>query len=327
MAPRPHPFRFGLQSFSASSKAEWTERARKAEDLGYSALMLADHYIGPGPALTATGHPVQEIAAVPAITLAAAVTSTIKVGCRVMCIDYRNPVVLAKEMATIDLFSEGRLELGLGAGWLRGEYEAMGITLDPPGVRIQRLAEVIALMKATMGDGEVDVRGTAGVHAVGFEGLPKPVQRPHPPIMVGGGARKVLTLAGREADIVSLNFDNSSGVIGPKGIGSSTAEMTAQKIGWIRDGAGDRFDDLEIEIGAYFTVVTEHVDPVAGQFAAMFGLTPEAVVEHPHVLLGSVDAICDELQRRREAYGISYITVGDGNLDAFAPVVARLTGT
>ena len=320
------PFRFGLQSFSASSAKEWTDRARKAEDLGYSSFMLADHYIGPGPALEATGHPVQSVAAVPAITLAAEATTTIKVGCRVMCVDYRNPVVLAKEMATIDLFSDGRLELGLGAGWLQGEYEAMGVPFDPPGERIQRLADVIALVKATMADGLTAFEGASGVKAVGFEGVPKPVQRPHPPIMVGGGAPRVLRLAGREADIVSFNFNNRAGVIGPDGLGSSTAEATAQKVGWVREGAGERFDDVELEIGAYFTVVTEHVEATAGQFSAMFGMPPEAVLEHPHVLIGTVEGICDELERRREAYGISYVTVGDGNIEAFAPVVARLSG-
>ena len=127
------PFRFAVQSFSASSGKEWTDRARHVEDIGYSTLFVADHYIGPGPSLAATHHPVQELAAVPAMTLAAEVTTTLRVGARVMCIDYRNPVVLAKEMATIDLFSEGRLELGLGAGWLENEYRSMGVPFDPPG--------------------------------------------------------------------------------------------------------------------------------------------------------------------------------------------------
>ncbi len=322
----PRPFRFGCQSYTASSAKEWKDKARQAEALGYSSFMLADHYIGPGPALAATNHPVQDIAAVPAMVLAADATERIRVGCRVLCIDYRNPVVLAKEMATVDLFSDGRLELGLGAGWLANEYEAMGVRFDPPGERIARLADVIAVVKATMADGETAFEGASGVRAVGFEGLPKPVQRPHPPIMVGGGSRKVLQLAGREADIVSFNFNNRAGVIGPDGIGSSTAEATQQKVQWVREGAGDRFADVELEIGAYFTIVTDDARGTAEGFGKMFGLSADETLAYPHALIGSIDAICDELERRRELYGISYVTVGDQNAVAFAPVVERLAG-
>ena len=320
------PFRFGVQAYTASSGKEWKDKARRAEDLGYSTLSVADHYIGPGPSLAATFHPVQDIAAVPAMTLAAEATTTLRVGARVMCIDYRNPVVLAKEMATIDLFSEGRLEIGLGAGWLENEYRSMGVSFDPPGARIARLADVIEVVKRTMGDGEVDFRGVSGVTATGFEGVPKPVQRPYPPIMIGGGAPRVLRLAGREADIVSFNFNNRAGVIGPDGVGSSTAEATAEKVQWVREGAGDRFDQIELEIAAYFTFVTDDVAGTAEGFGKMFGLTGPQVLEHPHALIGSVDAICDELERRRALYGISYVTVGDRNAEDFAPVVARLTG-
>ena len=323
-----HPFRFGWQAFNAESAADWRDKARRAEALGYSAFMVADHYLGPGPALTATNHPVQNIAAVPAIAVAAEVTSTIKVGARVMCIDYRNPAVLVKEMATLDFFSEGRLEFGIGAGWLQGEYEAMGVPWDSAGIRIDRLGDVVRMAKLLMADGEVNFESekpTSHVRAVGFEGLPKTIQRPHPPIMIGGGARRVLQLAGREAQIVSLNFDNSSGKIGP-GVPTSDAEATAQKIEWIREGAGDRFDELELEIGAYFTFVTDQGQATAEAMAPRFGLSVERLMTHPHALIGSVDEICEQLERRREQYGISYITVGDTAADAFAPVVARLAG-
>jgi len=323
-----HPFRFGWQAYNATSASDWRDKARRAEALGYSSFMLADHYIGPGPALSATNHPVQSIAAVPAIAVAAEATSTIKVGARVMCIDYRNPAVLVKEMATLDFFSEGRLELGLGAGWLQGEYEAMGVAWDAAGARVSRLADVVQMAKLLMADGEVDFVGRdgTGVRAVGFEGLPKPVQRPHPPIMIGGGSKRVLSLAGREAQIVSFNFDNSSGKIGP-GVPTSDAEATDQKVAWVREAAGERFDELELEIGAYFTFVTDQGQATAEAMAPRMGLSVEQMMSHPHALIGSVDAICDELQRRRERYGISYITVGDTVADAFAPVVARLSGT
>ena len=234
------PFRFGVQSYSASSAQDWRDQARWAEDHGFSTFSVADHVIGPGPALSAANHPVQDVAAVPAMAVAIEATSTIRVGARVFCVDYRQPVVFAKEMATLDFFSDGRLELGLGAGWIQSEYEAMGVPWDRAGVRLDRLEETIALLRAHFGDGLVDVSGEH-VNASGFEGVPKPANGA-PPIMIGGGARRILGIAGREADIVSLNFNNSAGKLGPDGFGSGTAELTEQKIGWIRDGAGDRFE-------------------------------------------------------------------------------------
>jgi probable F420-dependent oxidoreductase len=321
-----HPFRFGVQSYTATSGDHWRSQARRAEELGFSAFHLADHVIGPGPALAAMNHPVQDVAAIPAMAVAAEATSTIRIGCRVLCVDYRNPVMLAKELATLDFFSGGRLDIGLGAGWLAGEYAAMGVGFDRAGVRLDRLEDTISLLRASFTDGELDI-DTPHVHAVGFEAVPKPVQRPMPPLMIGGGSRRVLGIAGREADIVSLNFDNSSGKIGPAGVGSSTAEITAQKIEWIKAGAGERFADVEIEIGAYFTVVTDQREATLEKMAPMLGLTPEQFGEHPHALVGSVDAICDQLQARREAYGISYVTFGSSVVDAVAPIVERLTGT
>jgi probable F420-dependent oxidoreductase len=319
------PFRFGLQAYAPASAKDWRDLARKAESLGFSSFHLADHVIGPGPALNATGHPVQTVAAIPAMAVAAEATSTIKVGCRVLCIDYRNPVMLAKEAATLDFFSDGRLELGLGAGWLKNEYEAMGIPFDRAGVRIDRMEEVIELLRASFAEGELNIDGRH-VHAVGFEAVPKPVCKPGPPLMIGGGAKRVLTIAGREADIVSLNFDNSSGKLGAEGIGSSTAELTEQKIRWVREGAGDRFADIELEIAAYFTVVTPDGAGTRAKMAPMFGMTPEVLAEHPHALIGSVDEICDRIVERRERYGISYVSFGASAVDAVAPVIERLAG-
>ncbi len=319
----PRPFRFAVQSFSASSGGEWRDRARRIEELGYSALHLADHFIGPGPALESTHHPLQELAAVPAMAVAAEATERLRIGCRVFCIDYHHPAVLAKEAATLDLFSDGRLELGLGAGWLQAEYEAAGIPFDRPGVRIARLAETVAAIKALMAEGEPKIHGQY-VKAEGFAGAPKPVQKPHPPIMIGGGGRKVLSLAAREADIVSFNFNNRSGVLGPDGVQSATAEATEEKLGWVREAAGDRFGELELEVGAYFTFVTDDAQKMAQGMGGAFGLSAEQMIEHPHALIGSVDGICEELERRRERFGMSYYTVGDNVLEAFAPVVARL---
>ena len=319
----PNPFRFGVQSFNADSAEQWTDRVRKAEALGYSAFHLADHILGPGAALEAAAHPIQNLAAIPAMAYAAAVTREIKIGCRVFCIDYHLPVVLIKSAMTIDMLSNGRLEFGLGAGWIKSEYEAMGVTFDEPQVRIDRLADVVEGIKAFRADGAADVSNDS-ISWKDFEGLPKPISKP--PIMIGGGSPRVLRLAGREADIVSLNFNNRAGMIGPDGVQMSTEAETTKKIGWIKEGAGDRFDDLEIEIGAYFTFVTDDAKPIVAMMSQQFGFSEEEMLRHPHGLFGGVDSICEELERRREQFGISYFTVGEDNLEPFAPVVARLTG-
>ena len=316
------PFRFAVQSFSAASAREWRERAKRAEGLGYSALHLADHVIGPGPAIAKSNHPIQQLAAVPAMMAAADATTTLKVGCRVFCVDYQHPAVLAKQAATIDLLSDGRLELGLGAGWLAAEYEALGLHMDPPGARIARLAETVAAFRALFSGDEVAIAGK-NVQLAGFSGAP---QRRFPPLMIGGGGRRVLSLAAREADIVSLNFDNRSGVLGPAGVRSGSADATAEKIGWVKAAAGARFAALELEIGAYFTFVQPGAEKIAAGMGQAMGIETAEMLRHPHGLFGSVDAVCDELRRRREQYGISYVTVGDTALEPFAPVVARLAG-
>ncbi|MGI9603688.1 MAG: TIGR03621 family F420-dependent LLM class oxidoreductase [Acidimicrobiales bacterium] len=320
------PFRFGCQEFAPESASQWRDAARRAEDLGYGTFSLADHYIGPGSALDEAAHPVQTVAAIPAMMAAADATSTIKIGCRVLCVDYHHPVVLAKELATIDLLSDGRLEAGFGAGWITSEYGAMGIDMDRPGIRIERLEEVVGLARAFFAGADLDIDGTH-VTAKGFTAVPAAVQEGGPRVMIGGGSPRVLGLAGRVADIVSVNFDNSAGKIGGKGLASGTAEGTAAKIEWIREGAGDRFADLELEIAAYFTTVTDQTQATLEMMAPAFGFEPAQMAAHPHSLIGSVDEICETLQARREQYGISYVTVTGDQTEAFAPVVARLAGT
>ena len=321
------PFRFGLQAFNPKSPSAWRDMLRKTEDLGYSSYHLADHFMGPGPAQESTAHPPQLLAAVPAMAMALEYTDRIKVGARVFCMDYRDPVMLAKEAATMDYLSDGRLELGLGAGWIQAEYEAAGMDFRPIGERLDKFEQVVAAIKAYMTGEPLDIDSTY-IHWKGFSGLPA---RPAPPpLMIGGGSKRILSIAGREADIVSLNFNNRAGVLGPDGMMSGLAEQTAKKIGWIRDGAGERFESLELEIGAYLTVVTDHQQATAAAIAEPMGLSVEDLLAGPHNLIGSVDYICDELQRRRETYGISYVTVlddGENNMvEQFAPVVAKLAG-
>ncbi len=323
----PHPFRFAIQSYRAESLREWTDIAQRTEGAGYSTLHLADHYLGPGSLIAPTGHRVQTLAAIPAMASAAMVTSTLRIGCRMACVGYHLPTILTKELATIDVLSEGRLEIGLGAGWLANEYEALGIPFDPPGRRIQLLRETAEFMKlAFTSTTELDYRGEF-ITSYGYVAVPTVIQQPHPPIMIGGGAPKVLGLAGELADIVSVNYNNSSGVLGAKSIETSTVEETRKKISWIQAGAGDRFDGIELEFAAMFVSVEGRSEVPASELAAKTGMSEADLVEFPHALVGSVDAICEELERRREEFGFSYITVSDSHLEAFAPVVARLAGT
>jgi probable F420-dependent oxidoreductase len=320
------PFRFGLQAFEGSSAAEWYETVRRTEDLGYSTLFSSDHYFGPGAISDATGHRPVDLAPLTAIAMAAARTTTLRVGCRVFACDFHHPVVLAKEMATLDLLSEGRLEVGLGAGWVRDEYDGLGLPMERPGVRIAKLAEYVDVMRAHWSGEQIDLHGEH-VHVSGFAGLPAPVQRPGPPIMIGGGAPKILGLAGALADIVSINFNNASGTLGSASVMSSGAEETTRKVGWIRDGARDRFGDVEIEIGAYFVAVGAEAGAQLATMADRFGVTPQEFGSHPHALFGTVDQIRDTLVERRERYGASYVTIAQRYMDEFAPVVAALAGT
>lgn len=315
------PFRFSVQAFEAQSGPEWTELARRAEDLGYSTLFTTDHYFGPGDISAASGHRPVDVAPLTAMTAAALATTRLRVGCRVFCVDYHHPVVLAKELATLDMLSGGRVEAGLGAGWVTAEYEGLGIPMDRPGVRIERLAEAVEVLRAHWAGEPL-----ALARASGFAGRPRPVQRPHPPVFIGGGAPRVLRLAGRLADIVSINFNNAAGRLGAGSLASSTREATAEKIGWIREGAGGRFGDIELEIAAYFIAISDDPREAVAGMARRFGVPAEVLAEHPHALFGSVSEICDKLMQRRRELGVSYINVAQRSMEAFAPVVERLAG-
>jgi probable F420-dependent oxidoreductase len=320
------PFRFGLQAFEGASASDWFDTVARVEDAGYSTLFSSDHYFGPGAISEATGHRPVDLAPLTSIAMAAARTSRLRVGCRVFACDFHHPVVLAKEMATLDVLSEGRLEVGLGAGWVREEYDGLGVAMDAASVRIDRLAEFVDVMRAHWAGAPLDIVGEH-VHASGFAGRPAPVQPGGPPIMIGGGAPKILGVAGRLADIVSINFNNSSGRLGSASVMSSGSAETEQKLGWIRAGAGDRFDAIEIEIGAYFVAVGDNASAQLDAMASRFGVDPDEFAAHPHALFGTVDQICDTLRQRRDRYGVSYVTVAQRHLDEFAPVVKALSGT
>jgi probable F420-dependent oxidoreductase len=268
--------------------------------------------------------PPQQLAPIAAMATAAAVTETLRVGCRVFCIDYHLPAVLAKESATLDVLSDGRLEFGIGAGWHAAEYEAMGLVFEDAPRRVARLEEVIALVKAHWAGDELHVNGEF-VHVNGYAGLPRPVQHPHPPIMVGGSRKRVLSLAAREADIVSLA---NVPWVPLNDAGRTPGQEAVHRVALVREAAGSRFGDLDIESSPYFSRVTDEPDDALVSMAKdMRGADPEVLRDHPNVLVGPIEEIMERLQSRRETIGVNYITIPQELMDSFAPICARLTGT
>jgi probable F420-dependent oxidoreductase len=253
---------------------------------------------------------------------AAAVTETLRIGCSVFCIDYHVPAVLAKEAATLDLLSDGRLELGIGAGWSADEYSAMGLPFDKPGRRITKLEEVIGLFKAHFTGEEMDCAGEF-VTVSGYAGRPRPVQCPHPPIMVGGGGRRVLTLAARAADIVSIS---NVPFVAHNDAGLSPHAEARRRIGYVSAAAAHRFGNLDVESSPYFAEITDDAETALAELASKTGIAAEILRDHPNVLIGSVDSVVDVLRFRRDELGVNYVSVQQRQAEAFAPVVARLHG-
>ncbi|MEM8922460.1 MAG: TIGR03621 family F420-dependent LLM class oxidoreductase, partial [Actinomycetota bacterium] len=255
-------------------------------------------------------------------------TELLRLGALVWCNDYRHPVVFAKDAATLDLLSEGRLELGIGAGWMTSDYEGAGMDYDRPGVRIERMTEAVAVLKALFADGPVTFEGEH-YRIEGIEGTPKPFQRPHPPFLIGGGGPRMLRLAGRLADIVGVNPNLAAGAITADTAQDALAERFDEKVGWVREGAGDRFDDIELQLRTFIVAVTDEADSMIEAMTGAGGLniSAEEAKESPLALVGSPAKIADDLRARRERYGFSYIIVGQDEYEAFAPVVAELAGT
>ena len=309
----PRPFRFGVLAAKARSSSEWTDTARKAEDLGYSTLVMPDHF----------GDQLSPIAA---LSTAAAVTETLRVGTLVFANDFRHPAVLAKETATLDLLSDGRLEVGLGAGWMSADYSWTGIVEDRPGVRIDRMIEAIAVLRGLWGDGAFSFDGEHYT-ITEMNGRPKPAQPGGPPLVVGGGGKRVPSTAARLADIVGVNPNVGEGNVGPEAIASMSADATDEKLGWVRAAAGDRFDEIEISILKFVTVVTDDRAATAEKVGGAMGMDAATLLASPHTLVGSAEQIADELVEQRERWQGSYVTVQSDALETFAPVVAALAGT
>jgi probable F420-dependent oxidoreductase len=307
------PFRFGVQVSQAASAAIWRDKARKLEDLGFSTLFMPDHFG-------------EELAPLPAIAMAAAHTTTLRLGSLVFDNDYKHPAILAKEAATIDLLSDGRLELGVGAGWMRTDYDQLGLPYDPPAVRVDRFEEALHVIKQCFAGEKFTYHGEH-YRISDYTSFPKPVQQPRPPLLVGGGGKRVLSIAAREADIVGINPNLRAGAIGREASLDSLKEKTDQKVQWVRDAAGPRWNDLEIQMRFFVTSVRPDRMAMAEALAPAFGVSPEEALESGAVLVGTEDEISEQLHRRREEWGLSYIVVGDDNVDEFAPIVAKLAGT
>jgi probable F420-dependent oxidoreductase len=319
MAGGLRPFRFGVIGEGIRSARELLAGARRAEALGYSTLLLRDHFV-PEP----FG---DQLAPMVALAAAAGATRTLRVGTLVLDNDYRHPVLLAKEAATLDLLSGGRFELGIGAGWLREEYRRAGMPFDAPGVRVGRLEESLRVVKGLLAGSAVTFEGEHYT-VDGITGFPAPVQRPRPPILVGAGSRRMLGIAGREADIVGiLPRALPAGTIS-EDVSERSGAAVAEKVGWVREAAGERFGGVELSMVVSVRLARDHRE-AAERLAAQQGwggAAAERVLEMPSVFLGPVARIVDQMQARRERYGFSYLVVSDGAIDTMTPVVERLAG-
>jgi probable F420-dependent oxidoreductase len=314
--PHAHPFRFAAQLSTTPgvTARSWADQARRAEDLGYSALLMPDHFG-------------DQLAPVPALAAVAAATTTLRMGSLVFGNDYRHPAVLAKEAATLDVLSEGRFELSLGAGWMRTDYDQAGITYDTPRIRVERFEEAVQIIQGLLhADGPFSFEGSY-YRISELDLLPRPVQRPGPPLIIGGGGKRVLSFAARHADIVSINVNLREGTGGPETAPNASPERTREKVAWVREAAGDRFEALELNALIGFVMITDEATSVAEAMAPHFGISPADALHIPLALLGTLDEMAAELEWRREEYGISYWSVEADCWEDLGPVVSKLTGT
>jgi len=311
MTATNRPFRFGGGLFAAPSAAAWADGARRLEDLGYDTVWTGDHLAG------------SILPPFPALLAAAMATTRVRVATAVIDNDFRHPAALAKEAATVDRLTNGRLDLGIGAGWLRADYDNVGLSFDPPGTRVSRLEEAVQVLKGLWHDAPFSFEGQHYTIR-DFNCEPKPLQQPHPPLLIGGGGRRLLSLAGREADIVALAWRAL-----PEG-GLDRADMTMarfeRKIDWVRDAAGDRFDQIELALHLPGVVVADDRRVAAEEMIANRGLpmTVDEVLESPFSLIGTVDQMAERLLELRERFGITYFFVFPPDTETFAQVIARL---
>jgi probable F420-dependent oxidoreductase len=312
MSQFPHRgFRFGVQVSKETTAKGWAELARRTEAAGYEVLTMPDHFT-------------DQLAPVPALMAAASATTTLRVGALVFDNDYKHPVVLAKELATIDLLSDGRLDIGLGAGWMISDYEEAGMPYDSPKVRIDRFIEGVAVIRGAMAEGSFSFSGDHYT-ITNYNGQPKPVQA-RPPLLIGGGGKRVLSYAAREADIIGINGTLTAGVVGPEALSTMTAESVDEKVAIVAAAGAHRLNDIEMNIRTFFVKVTNDRAATVDGISSMFGVSKDMIDASPFALIGSVEECIEQLLERRERWGFSYTIVGAENIDECAPIVAALRG-
>ncbi|MDQ1508786.1 MAG: hypothetical protein QOG50_630 [Actinomycetota bacterium] len=280
--------------------------------MGYSSLLVSDH-LG------------DQLALIPALAAVIDATTSIRIGALVACNDFRHPVMYAKELATLDLLSNGRIDWGIGAGWLASEYEKAGLAFDRPGVRVDRLREAVAVMKGLFGDEPVTFEG-AHYRIRGLNGTPKPRQRPHPPLLVAAASKRLMSFAAREADIIGIAPSISARQVGSRPPLRSVEAAVDEQIEWIRVAGGDRCADIELNMVAFPLAVTDDAAAAAARLSPAVGLSPDEVLRSPHIWIGTPNEIATSLERHRERWGISYWAIPAHALDRVAPVVERLAG-
>jgi len=283
--------------------------ARQIEALGYHTLVMPDHFGA-------------RFALAPALVLAAEATSRLRVGSLVYDNDFRHPALLAQEVASIDLLADGRFEFGLGAGWLKSEYDASGLPFDDGATRVERMAEALHVVKALFSATSVTHEGRFYT-LTGLTGSAKPNQAPHPPLLIGGGGRRLLTLAAQEADIISIMPRSRRDGSGLEDADASPEAFT-RKLAWIRDAAGNRFSAIELNTLVQTVVITDRPREAAAPLAKEYAVEVDQVFETPLVLIGSVGQIAEALEQRRERFGLSYITVFEKDLENLGKVIHRL---
>jgi probable F420-dependent oxidoreductase len=313
-------FRFGLFAESVRSREMLLDTARRAEDCGFATFLIRDHFIE-----EPFGH---QLAPLTALAAVACATTRLRVGSLVLSNDCRHPVILAKEIATLDVLSNGRVELGLGAGFAQAEYDKAGMRFDAPSVRVDRLEEAIQVLKGLLGAGPLTFTGKH-YSVSDLDSFPKPVQRPHPPILVGASGKRMLSIAAREADIVGFQTVSTRNGVVANDPSLRLAPVVAEKVEQVRHMAGDRFVRIELSMVATVIIAAKR-QQAAEQFArdkGWAGISVDQVLAMPSIFVGSVDEIVEEMRVRRERYGFSYYVIFDHAIETVAPIVARLAGT
>ena len=309
----PRRLRFAVEMKGPFEGMSWADSARRVEALGFSTLMVPDHVDeGLGP--------------ITAMATAVAATTTLRVGAMVLACDFRHPVPLARELASLDVLSGGRVEVGLGAGWSVADYDLSGVPMDPPRVRVERLVEHVQVLRGLF-SGEPFTFSGDHFEIRGLTGAPAPRTPGGPPLIVAGGGRRLLRFAARHADIVGVNRSLLSGVADAAAARDGLPAAIDEKMAWVREAAGGRWPDLELNAWVSVASVTTRPQWLASALEKRWQAPAADVLASPFTLVGTEDQIIERLRANRARWGYSYYVLRQDAVPAFAPVVARTTGT